>query len=614
MHTSEDSKLKRGLLACWLLSLLLSWLMVSTPWIQSIEYTWQDWLAQQRAEAQQPDRRIVIIDIDDTSLQAMAPLVGKWPWPRSVHAELLEYLLSQQAQAIVLDLLLSEADRFRPDSDRYLNEVIAGSDRIYLAALEQTLIDTSQAPLISGYPSTVAITSTANAHLGARASLLLPTAIDTQAWRLGLINFTADGDGSGRRYTLYRHWQGWSMPTLATKVALDLGVNPPQENDITLAWTSPNAISHTRLSYATVLSQARGEQNPIPVSLLQNSIVIIGSTAAGLHDLRATPISSLHPGSFILATALDNLLNQEHIQSTSLLLQIMLSVGLLSAIFLLSLKLGTIAGLCASAILLSIAVAVSYFSLVKIDTHLPLLPSLLAIVLGSLSISSINYWRNQRRYRNAVALFNQVMDPKVVKQLLAHNDPESLLESKSCELTVLFSDIRDFTTLSETRTPKEVVNLLNNYFEQQVSALFRHGATVDKFIGDAVMAFWGAPLPSDNAAVNAIEAAMEMLDNLEGFKKKYGYKDFSLGIGIHTGSAVVGMVGTQQRADYTAIGDSVNVASRIEGLTKNRALLLVSQETMQAAGTHFTFIDHGEFLVKGRSCPVRVYEPRRLPS
>ncbi len=614
MLTPKGSKQRHWLSVCWLISLLLSWLLTATPWIQSIENTWQDWLALQRASTQQPDNRILVIDIDDTSLQSMAPIVGKWPWPRSIHAELLEYLLLQQPQAIVLDLLLSEPDRFRPDSDLYLNEVVANSDRIYLAALQQTLADSTQAPLISSYPDKVGIENTENAYQGARVSLLLPTAIDVNAWQLGLINFTADSDGSGRRYNLYRHWQGWSMPTLATKVALSLNTELPQNTDIKLAWTSQNPISHTRLSYATLLSQARGEQSPIPVSLLQDSIVIIGSTAAGLHDLRTTPISPLHPGPFILATALDNLVNKQHIRSTPSQVQAVIAIVLASTIFALSLKFNTFSALCAGGVFMIGIVTASYVTLVSFSTLLPLLPSLLAVVFSCLSISGINYWKNQRRYHDTMSLFNQVMDPKVVKQLLAQNDPESLLESKSCELTVLFSDIRGFTALSESRTPKEVVNLLNNYFEQQVTALFRHGATVDKFIGDAVMAFWGAPAPCDNAAASAIEAAMEMLDSLESFKNKHGYKDFSLGIGIHTGSAVVGMVGTQQRADYTAIGDSVNVASRIEGLTKGRALLLVSQETMQAAGTHFTFIDHGEFSVKGRNRPVRIYEPRRLPS
>ena len=198
-----------------------------------------------------------------------------------------------------------------------------------------------------------------------------------------------------------------------------------------------------------------------------------------------------------------------------------------------------------------------------------------------------------------------------MNQLLAQEQPETALTSKTCQLTVLFMDIRNFTDLSESRSPGEVVSLLNHYFEAQVSTLFRYQATVDKFIGDAVMAFWGAPLEHDDQASLAIKAGLEMLDNLDGFKTKYGYKEFDIGIGIHTGPAVVGLVGTPQRYDYTAIGDSVNVASRIEGLTKGRAQLLVSEDTKIAAENDFEFDARGEFQVKGRREPVRVYEPKR---
>ena len=176
---------------------------------------------------------------------------------------------------------------------------------------------------------------------------------------------------------------------------------------------------------------------------------------------------------------------------------------------------------------------------------------------------------------------------------------------------MLFSDIRSFTTLSEQHTPTEIVHLLEGYFSSQVEVLFKHQATLDKFIGDAIMAFWGAPLDNPQQANQAILAAMEMLENLDTFRRDYNCPDFDIGIGLHTGPAVVGLVGAKQRYDYTAIGDTVNLASRIEGLTKGRAHLLISAATREACTLDLDFVPQGEHQVKGRAEAVMLYEPRR---
>jgi adenylate cyclase len=177
----------------------------------------------------------------------------------------------------------------------------------------------------------------------------------------------------------------------------------------------------------------------------------------------------------------------------------------------------------------------------------------------------------------------------------------------------VFSDIRGFTTLSENRTPQEVVQLLNRYFTLQVAVVFRHGGTMDKFIGDCIMAFWGAPLDDPRHAQNAVAAALEMADVLQQFKRELGAEDanFDVGIGIHSGPAVVGLIGSEQRKEYTAIGDTVNLASRIEGLTKNVSRILVSEETMRLCGTSFGFTPYGSFEVKGRGQHVNLFGPEK---
>jgi adenylate cyclase len=179
---------------------------------------------------------------------------------------------------------------------------------------------------------------------------------------------------------------------------------------------------------------------------------------------------------------------------------------------------------------------------------------------------------------------------------------------------LLFSDIRGFTTLSETRPPAEVVAILNRYFTRQVEVIFKHGGSLDKYIGDAIMAFWGAPLDDPEHAKNAVACALEMADTLLAFKAELGElgASFDVGIGVHSGPAVVGLIGSEIRREYTSIGDTVNLASRIEGLTKQAGRrILVSRETMEQCRGAFDFVSCGTFQAKGRAQPVELFEPRR---
>jgi adenylate cyclase len=220
--------------------------------------------------------------------------------------------------------------------------------------------------------------------------------------------------------------------------------------------------------------------------------------------------------------------------------------------------------------------------------------------------------RERRAKREAVAQFSRFVNPHVVQQLIERGGIEGAGQTR--EVTLLFSDIRGFTTLSESRSPVEVVELLNRYFSLQVDVVFQHGGSLDKFIGDCIMALWGAPLDDPEHARHAVACALDMADTLQAFKRELGAEqsDFDVGIGLHSGPAVVGFIGSQKRREYTAIGDTVNLASRIEGLTKDaKRRILVSRDTMERCGDAFDFVSCGTFPVKGRAQPVELFEPRR---
>jgi adenylate cyclase len=243
---------------------------------------------------------------------------------------------------------------------------------------------------------------------------------------------------------------------------------------------------------------------------------------------------------------------------------------------------------------------------------LPVLTPLAAAWAFYLAAALDVYLRERTSRREAVAQFSRFLNPHVVKQLLEQGGIQGAGQSR--EVTLLFSDIRGFTTLSETKQPQEVVSLLNRYFSMQVDVVLRHRGTLDKYIGDCIMALWGAPLDDTQHARNAVACALDMADTLQVFKRELGATEgtFDVGIGIHTGAAVVGLIGSEKKREYTAIGDTVNLASRIEGLTKDaKRRILVSRDTMQQCGDAFDFVSCGTFPVKGRAQPVELFEPKR---
>jgi adenylate cyclase len=220
------------------------------------------------------------------------------------------------------------------------------------------------------------------------------------------------------------------------------------------------------------------------------------------------------------------------------------------------------------------------------------------------------YLRERNARMAALTQFSRFTNPHVARQLVERGG----IETGRRDVTLLFSDIRGFTTLSETRKPEEVIELLNRYFSLQVDVVFRHGGSLDKFIGDCIMAIWGAPLDDPEHAKHAVACALDMADTLQAFKRELGaeHVDFDVGIGLHSGPAVVGLMGSQKRLEYTAIGDTVNLASRIEGLTKDaKRRILVSKDTMERCADAFDFVSCGSYHVKGRAQPVELFEPRR---
>lgn len=570
-----------------------------------------DALLRWHADSRKPPDDIVVVDIDQVSLvnPQMLDVAGKWVWPRVIHAEMISALVAQQPRAIVLDLILTQPDRFRPENDVELAKALAFEHAFIPMVLEE---NTEQKAPLKMAPPAMGIRPLENASPDAAYGIEGPLSLPPEVWRTGYINFIKDRDGIGRRTEVGRESEGWWIPHIIGRVADALQLPQPKRPGFRLNWYGSD---FTRISYADAYLATQSGDRKLPFDA-RGKIIVIGATASGILDFVPTPMDATTPGPFVLATGLANLQNNEWLREAppwaNPTLVLVLIFGLALAFVVRVSPTWVVTGY---GVLAAAAIGGSVVALQEANVYWMPVSSLVlgAVALLAFGLLSSRLEMGQRRH--VQAMFSRFVDPRIVQDL-----SETVAEaevSASREITLLFSDIRGFTSLSEHRKPEEIVNILNRYFEMQVEVIFRHQGTLDKFIGDAIMAFWGAPIAQPNHAVLAVEAALGMADALQRFADDMAREDptakFDIGIGVHTGLAVVGFLGTARRLDYTAIGDAVNLCSRIEGCTKGIARVLVSESTRAQCGETFVFIDRGDFEVKGRDQAVRLFEPQRRP-
>ncbi|MGH8492790.1 MAG: CHASE2 domain-containing protein [Moraxellaceae bacterium] len=574
-----------------------------------------DFLLMHESSTRTPPADIVLIAIDQKSLEdeKLAEAAGSWPWPRAVHGELIDGLEAFAPHAIAFDIFFNEADRFRPESDAVLHDTAQQYDNLFFPSL--LLGDGRGAPL-AALPESFGAQKRPNANPQATAPLMVPLVLDMKNWQGGLANFEEEknSDRVGRFGRVYKTVEGWQLPSLAASIARHSGSALPEQRRIRLHWYGkpPRIISYSDLFHDL------GREQPQIAPTLKDAIVIIGPTAPGLNDFRPTPVNALMPGTEIITTAIANLRTQDWLHDAPARWPLtLLIVVALAAAFWRRLNPATI-GLALAAVTLALFIAA--YCLLPLRWYLPIGASLTLAWLAYALFSAEAFLRERRDREATVSLFRRFLDPRVVDDLVKTGELSREQKPEAREITILFSDIRGFTTLSETRTPEAVVELLNRYFTQQTAVVFKHGGTLDKFIGDAIMAFWNAPTNNPQHAADAVAAAIEMGEALDRFKQELALTDgslhdFDIGIGLHTGPAVVGFLGSDDRLDYTAIGDTVNLASRIEGCTKGVARVLVSGATRASCEKHapgrFSFSNHGEFHVKGRDQGVELLEPKK---
>ena len=548
---------------------------------------------------------IVVVSMDDDSL---AEINHQWPWPRSYHAKVIEQIASGNPLAIGVDILFPEESR--DEEDRLLGQAVARAKRVVLASTLRTIAT----------QTTVGVTQQRELF-----EPPIPT-IRAGAAGIGFVDLERGRDAAVRSALLARRHAGQVhtglAKTLFDLVAQELGAggsSAARRGRVWINFRGPGGTFPTYPYYQVY----RGE---IPPRTFEGKIVILGVAALSLHDRHPAPFSGVNwlpsvagagpggqdpeallmSGSEIQANLLDTILNDDPIQRlpAGVYLVLILAVGAGGA--LIGGHLRPLRAIGCSLGLAATYLVASHLAFSGMNLWIEVVPAVLPLLIAAGTIIGVNYVREERVRREYARFFS----PLVARQI-AEDRSGQALAAKRRRITVLFADIREFTTISEALSPEEVVELLREYFNTMVPIVLKHGGTLDKYVGDALMGLFGVPLPDEDHARHAVRAALEMVAQLPVLSPKWEARTgrpLRIGVGISTGEAVVGIMGADYRHEYSAIGDTVNLASRLEGLTKElKALVVMSHFTAAEVEGEFQVRQLSELQVKGRQERVRVF-------
>ncbi len=608
-----------------------------------------------------PDLPIRIVDVDEESLSR----IGQWPWPRTTMAKLLDTLGADGAAVVGFDILFSESDRTSPEQalkqmtpeeaaalaplvagkeshDQIFADVIAKNPTVLAAALVAR--PSPPPPLKAGF-ATVGDDPKNFVPAFAGANVNLPI-LDTAAAGIGSINWIPDRDQVVRRIPLIYRVGDQYVPTLTTELlrvvqqagsyvlkgsnasgetafGQQTGLNHIRVGAIEIPTDADGGIwihfrPHDPRAYVPAWKVLAGEADP---DTFAGRIVLIGTSAPGLIDLRATPLDAAIPGVEIHAQAIEQILlgsqggaslsRPDYALAVEIVLT--LALGLILSFVIMRVRALT-SGVVGVAVMGSLLLG-GWLAFDKLGLLFdPTYPA--ATVFLLVAGASTYVFRQTEKQRGEVRrAFSYYVSPTVVSEIIAH--PEKLeLGGAVRELTLLFCDVRNFTSISETMTAHELTTFINNLLTPLSEIILTNRGTIDKYMGDAIMAFWNAPLDDPDHAANACRSAIAMIGRMRALNEEWRaaaeaagkpYKDVAIGIGINSGDCCVGNLGSVQRFDYSAIGDDVNVASRLEGQSKTYGVPIVIGESSHNQLPEVQAIELDLMRVKGKLHPARIY-------
>jgi adenylate cyclase len=628
--------------------------------LESIELSASDRLIYRPGALQPPTGTVVIARIDDKSIAEL----GRWPWGRDVEARLVHALIDYHAGVVGFDVMMPERDSADVEREQISQQLKLGGHQD--AAMAATLVQSNDAELadairtqgstylaysfsalnekirredLAGFRTTFQEPRPLFYNMVTKVAGARDTAIDADAYLppipilnsaargVAYVNIDLDSDGEARSYpTVVRFNRRYCVPLFLALVDAYAGHAPLglhfDANGIASLSVGSSAIPvdergrllvHFRGPTGTIpwYSIADIIDHRVPPDALKDRIVFIGMTAHALGDRFVTPVGADFPGVEIQANAADNVLQGDLLLHNEPLWDIEQWAGVIIgiAISFVAAYMTAISG-ATIAVILGAGYFLVALHLLNADGEiLGFVFPLMVLVLTYMFVMSWRYFAEGAEKRHLRHVFEHYLDPDVIASVV--DNPTGLkLGGERRHLSILFSDIVNFTSRAERTDPEPLVALLNTYMTVMTNLILQSGGVVDKLMGDGIMAFWGAPLAIENPAREAINCALRMMEELEALARRdERFSDLKIGIGICTGDAIVGNFGGEQRFDYSVIGDTVNLASRLEGLTRPfKVGILANRPTLEEAGGGFITREIGLVKVKGKDVLVPVVE------
>lgn len=611
--------------------------------IRTLENIIQDSMFLVRGESDK-DTRVAIVDIDETSLKDL----GQWPWSRQVLAQILDNLAQAEVAAIGMDMIFAEADRSSPhrvlgELNLKLTQKLPNFDAIFAASIKR-------APVVTGFmfalnpdgvapdrdPRSKAIIIEKDKPESSflprayRPILNIPS-IEQSSYSSGFLNSVPDFDGIVRNVPSVVEYDQVLYPSLSIELLrLTMGVNTIQVQynnsgveslqlgDIEIP---TDIYGHIRVNYTgytpsyQYISAANVFHNRVKKKDLEGKIILIGTSSAGLYDLRSSPFDIILPGVEVHAHLIDNVLNNNFIAQPQWSMSIdylsVLVLALVAFVTLLSQRI--FVSVIASASLIALILVAHYMLMFKVGLVFNSVVLLLEVLFLYFTGTVINYLFEYRQKERIKDKFAKKVSKEVMEDIVGGSD-EVTLKAETKEVSLFFSDIRGFTSISESMpSPQKLIEFLNAYMTPMTEIIINHKGTVDKFIGDAIMAYWNAPKKLDHHADFALNAAIEQIAALKTLNQRLKAQQFpsiNIGIGLNTGKCIVGEMGSEGRSDYTCIGDSVNLASRLEGLNKKyQTNIILSEFFLQSLSNpeRYDIQELGTETVKGKNQSVKIF-------
>jgi adenylate cyclase len=597
-------------------------------------------------------RPVTIVDIDEKSLAKL----GQWPWPRTRIADMIANLSRLGAVAIGFDIMFAEPDRLNPDvaADTFRNldeetkarlRALPSNDQIFADAMRRSRVvlgETGLPYVLTELDNTLPVTGLATLGEAPQRfmykfpGLLRNTPVlEKAASGRGMLTINPERDGIIRRVPMIMQAQGAMMPSLSfemlrvvtgtdtifikTDVAgiMSLGVQGFQIPTDLNGQLWPHFAHGDPSIYVSAADVLEGT---IPPQKIKGKLVLVGTSAAGLNDIKTTPVDPAMPGVEIHAQVLESALTRAVLSQPyygpALEFLAALVLGLLVIAF--APAFGPVTLVIVGALFATVLVGTSWYFYTQhrllVDFTYPLL-STTAIYLTLIFSSFVREQAQRRQIRSA---FGQYLSPALVEQL-AQSPEKLVLGGEEREMTIMFSDVRGFTTISESykNDPQGLTTLMNRFLTPLTNAILARKGTIDKYMGDAIMAFWNAPLDDKEHQLNACEAAVDMLERIDELNKQReleakeggpAYIPLNVGVGLNTGVCVVGNMGSDLRFDYSVLGDSVNLASRLEGQSKEYGFpIIVGSRTALAVKDKFAILELDFIMVKGKKEPEVIY-------